>query len=73
MLVSVVQPRSPKCFKCMLDMLSGPMALEFLVYFMTLLVSSVVSSITVGSSVNSCLRLVMCLSSLYLGRWFMLT
>ena len=45
----------------MLEILSGPVAEEFLVYLMTLNVSSVVASVTVGSSVKLCLRLVMCL------------
>lgn len=55
----------------MLEILSGPVAEEFLVYLMTLNVSSVVASVTVGSSVKLCLRLVMCLSSLYLGKLLM--
>ena len=49
MLVSAVQPWSPKCCRRMLEVLSGPMAEEFLVYFMNLLVSSAVASITVGA------------------------
>ena len=68
MFVSVVVPWGPRCFKCMFDMLSGPMADEFLVYFMTHLVCSVVASIIVGSSVNSCLRLMVRRSSLSLGK-----
>ena len=52
---------------CMFEMLSGSMADEFLVYFMIRSGCSVVASITVESSVNSCLRLMMRLSSLSLG------
>ena len=69
MLVSAVQPWSPRCYRCMFEILSGPIADEFLVYFMTHLISSVVAIIIVGSSSNSCLRR----SSLCLGRWLMLT
>ena len=68
MFVSVVMPWVPRCFRCMLEMLSGPTAEDFLICLMTLLVSSVVASVIVGSSVKLCLRLVMCLFSLYLGR-----
>ena len=46
MFVSVCMPCGPKCFRCMLDMLSMPMAPEFLSCFMMRAVPSVVASIT---------------------------
>ena len=69
MLVSVVMPWIPRCLMCMLEMLSWPMAPEFLRCLMTLAVSSVVASVAVLFSLNVCLRLLMALSSLCLGRW----
>ena len=68
MLVSVVMPWMPRCFMCMLEMLSWPMAPEFFRCFMTLAVSCGVASVAVLSSVNLCLRLFMALSSLCFGR-----
>ena len=71
MLVSVVMPWGPRCFRCLLEMLSIPMAGEFLSLLIICLVSCVVAKMAVGSSENWCLRLRVCLSSLCLGRWLM--
>ena len=71
MFVSVMIPCGPRCLRCMFVMLSGPAAEEFLICFTTLLVSSVVARVAVGSSGNCCLRLMMRLSSLYLGNLLM--
>ena len=50
MLVSVCMPWGPRCFRCMLDMLSTPTADEFLSCFIMSAVSSVVASMTVKSN-----------------------
>ena len=68
MLVSVCMPWGPRCFRCMLDMLSTPTADEFLSCFIMSAVSSVVASMTVKSKWNSCLRLYVRLSSRYFGK-----
>ena len=47
MFVSVCIPWGPKCFRCILEMLSMPTAEEFLSCFMMRAVSSVVASIIV--------------------------
>ena len=52
MFVSVVMPWDPRCFRCTLEILLGPTAVEFVMYLMTRLVSSVVASVVVGSRVN---------------------
>ena len=53
---------------CMFEILSWPMAPEFLRCLMTLAVSCVVASVDVLSSLNLCLRLFVALSSLCFGR-----
>ena len=50
MFVSVCMPWGPRCFKCILDMLSIPAAAECFSCFITFDVSSVVASITVRSN-----------------------
>jgi hypothetical protein len=71
MFVSVVIPSGPRCLRCMFVIFSSPAAEEFLICCMTLLVSFVVARVAVGSSGNCCLRLMMRLSTLYLGNLLM--
>ena len=42
-LVRRVMAVSPKCFRCIFDMLSGPVAGEFLRFFMAFFVSLIVN------------------------------
>jgi hypothetical protein len=71
MFVSARIPCVPSCFKCKLEIWSGPWALDFLMFLITCFVCSVVKGTNVVSSAKVSLRCSMCLSSLRSGRWLM--
>lgn len=62
MLVSVVMPSGPKCFRCILVILSGPAACEFLSLLIMLEVSCGAARIMFLSSCSLRLNLYVCLS-----------
>jgi hypothetical protein len=63
-------PCGPRCLRCMLEMLSGPVACECLQFLMISAVCAVVNGLSVASSGNLCFRLYMRLSC-SVGLWWL--